>query len=155
LNQIATGSPVEDRVGRKYFGCPFPNLSQSLTCPKKAGMKRILLLVFVFTVAFSTYAQNPKEPNAQQGAFQYAYVTIEGKGFSKKLEVVVDLGDAPEQVEAGKKLSQTLTNKKSYAAVLNYMDAKGYELISYGENSFSFQGTGGTQGIILIMRKRR
>jgi hypothetical protein len=83
----------------------------------------------------------------------YAYITIEGKGFGKKLKVDVDLGDTPEQVKAGKEYSEILTNKKSYAAVLNYMAEHQFELVESREVSFSVQGTGGTYGIIFIMKK--
>jgi hypothetical protein len=38
-----------------------------------------------------------------------------GKTFSKKLNVEIDLGDTPEQIELGKNYSEILNNKKSYA----------------------------------------
>jgi hypothetical protein len=56
---------------------------------------------------------------------------------------------------AGKEYSEILTNKKSYAAVLNHMADNEYELVESRDNNFSIQGTGGTYGIILIMRKKK
>ena len=76
-----------------------------------------------------------------------------GKAFSKKLNVEVDLGDTPEQIELGKSYSEVLNNKKSYAAILNYMAEKKYELVESRDITGSYQGTGGSYGIILIMRK--
>ena len=64
------------------------------------------------------------------------------------------MGDTPEQLIAGKEYSEILTNKKSYAAVLNYMAEKQFELIESRDINFSYEGTGGTYGIILIMRKK-
>lgn len=112
-----------------------------------------LLLTLVCIIAFSAACFSQSNNQAQQ--FSYAYITIEGKGFSKKLKVDVDLGDTPEQVQAGKEYSEILTNKKSYAAVLNYMAEHQYELVESRDINSSFQGTGGSSGIVLIMRKKQ
>jgi hypothetical protein len=118
-------------------------------------MKNLKFIVIVtlalFLFDFST------ELFAQEHTYTYAYVSIEGKLFSKKLKVTVDLGDTPEQIKAGEEFSKKLSDKKSYAAVLNYMVGNEFELIetlSLEDNS-SYQGTGsgGTSGIIFIMRK--
>ena len=55
----------------------------------------------------------------------------------------------------GKEYSEILTNKKSYAAVLNFLAENEYELVESRDNNYSFQDSGGTSGIILIMRKKR
>ncbi|QRY60507.1 hypothetical protein [Sphingobacterium siyangense] len=64
-----------------------------------------------------------------QNTYLYAYIRVEGKFISKKLKVKVDLGDSDEQITEGEKLSEVLTNKKSYASILNYMSKIGYELL--------------------------
>ena len=108
-------------------------------------------------ISYTVSAQNFKDTafKNQSQAYSYAYITIEGKGFGKKLKVNVDFGDTPQQIKIGEEYSETLTNKKSYAAVLNYMSENGYELVGSGDNSFSYQGTGGTSGIIFIMRRKK
>lgn len=80
---------------------------------------------------------------------------IYGKPFSKKLKVVVDFGDEHDQIQKGEKYSEALTNKKSFAAVLNYMVKDGYELVESLELISLSQGNGGTQGISFIMRKSK
>lgn len=118
-------------------------------------MKTILLLISltICLPAFSQGIQMEKEP-----ALSYAYISIQGKVFSKKLKVVVDVGDTPEQIKAGQQYSEILTDKKSYAAVLNFMVDNGFELIDTLtlEDNSSFQGTGsgGTTGIIFIMKRK-
>lgn len=113
-------------------------------------MKLILTLACIIAFSAACFSQS----NNQAQPYTYAYITIEGKGFGKKLKVDVDLGDTPEQVQAGKEYSEILTNKKSYAAVLNYMAEHQYELVESRDISFSFQGTGGSSGIVLIMKKK-
>lgn len=119
-------------------------------------MRLILTLMSIITIYFSSHAQNIQkgELNSQAQVYSYAYIAIEGKVFSKKLKVEVDLGDTPEQVKAGKEYSEILTNKKSYAAILNYMTENQFEFVESRDNISSFQGTGGTDGIIFIMRKK-
>lgn len=85
--------------------------------------------------------------------FSYAYIRVEGKFLSKKLKVKVDLGDSDEQIEEGEKLSEILTNKKSYAAILNYMSKIGYELVNTFDLTDNYNGSGGTSGIIYVMKK--
>jgi hypothetical protein len=120
-------------------------------------MKLFLTSIFLLIVLQSASGQNIKDSidRNQSEHYTYAYVSIEGKGFGKKLKVDVDLGDTPEQTMAGKEYSEILTNKKSYAAVLNHMADNEYELVESRDNNFSIQGTGGTYGIILIMRKKK
>jgi hypothetical protein len=120
-------------------------------------MRLLLTLAFIIAARYAAIAQNYKDTayKNESQTYYYAYITIEGKGFGKKLKVEVDLGDTPEQMKAGKEYSEILTNKKSYAAVLNYMSANEFELVESRDNSFSFQGTGGTYGIIFIMKRKR
>lgn len=119
-------------------------------------MRLILTLALFITISFTSYSQDVKSGERTNHAQvnSYAYITVQGKGFGKKLHVDVDLGDTPEQIKAGKEYSEILTNKKSYAAVLNYMAENDFELIESRDISFSYQGTGGTAGIIFIMRKK-
>ncbi len=91
---------------------------------------------------------------AQEQNYSYAYISINGKLFSKKLKVEVDFGDTPEQITEGEKYSEILTNKKSYAAVLNYMVANHFELVDTLDYTITSQGSGGTYGIVFIMRKK-
>ena len=120
-------------------------------------MKLILTLMCITAICFFSHAQNiqPGELNSQAQRYSYAYITVEGKVFSNKLKVQVDLGDSPEQLKVGKEYSDILTNKKSYAAILNYMTENQFEFVESRDNIMSFQGTGGTDGIIFIMRKKR
>ena len=92
---------------------------------------------------------------SQDQTYAYAYISIEGRLFSKKLKVTVDFGDTPEQIKAGVEFSEILSNKKSYAAVLNYMVENEFELVETLEYNYSSQGSGGTYGIVFIMRKKK
>ena len=120
-------------------------------------MRFLFILTFIVAVFYAASGQNIKDTDYknQSQTYTYAYITVEGKGFGKKLKVDVDLGDTPEQIKDGKEYSDILTNKKSYAAVLNYMADNEYELVESKDYSFSIQGTGGTYGIIFIMRRKR
>lgn len=118
-------------------------------------MKTILLLISLTLClpAFSQGIQMEKEP-----ALSYAYISIQGKIFSKKLKVVVDFGDTPEQIKAGQQYSEILTDKKSYAAVLNYMVENDFELVETltleSHSTAGGNGSGGTSGIIFIMKRK-
>jgi len=92
---------------------------------------------------------------AQDEQYYYAYLSIHGKLFSKKLNVDVDFGDTPEQIEESSKYTEILSEKKSYAAVLNYMVDLHYELVETMDYTYITQGTGGTSGIAFIMRKKK
>ncbi len=91
---------------------------------------------------------------AQDSTYSYAYISVRGKLFSKKLKVTVDFGDTPEQLKKGEEFSEILTDKKSYAAVLNYMVDKKFELVETFDYIYTYQGSGGTSGIVFIMRRR-
>ena len=80
---------------------------------------------------------------------------VQGKAFSKKLKVDVDFGDTEEQQSAGEEYSKILTNKRSYAAVLNHMAENKFELVQTLELTESFQGSGGTSGVVFILKKRK
>ena len=120
-------------------------------------MKLFLTIALLGAILYGAKGQNIKDSaySKQSEQYTYAYISIEGKGFGKKLKVVVDLGDTPEQEITGKEYSEILTNKKSYSAVLNHMADNQYELVESRDLSVSYQGTGGTYGIILIMRKKK
>jgi hypothetical protein len=120
-------------------------------------MRLLLTLTFVIAVYITASAQNAKDTTIKSPVkeYSYAYITVEGKSFSKKLKVYVDLGDTPEQIIAGKQYSEILTNKTSCAAVLNYMSENEYELVESRDNNFSVQGSGGTSGVVFIMKRRK
>jgi len=119
----------------------------------------ILTLSFIVTIGLTAF---PKEGHVttikhqtQVQQYSYAYIAVYGKLFSKKLKVEVDFGDTPEQIKAGKEYSEILTNKKSYAAVLNYIVENQFDLVETLDYSETYQGTGGTYGIVFIMRKKK
>lgn len=118
----------------------------------------ILISAFIATINLTAFSQEVQkteiENQAQNQIYSYAYILVEGKAFSKKLKVEVDLGDSPEQIRNGSEYSETLSNKKSYAAVLNYMAERQFELVETRDYIFTYQGTGETSGIIFIMRKK-
>ncbi len=107
----------------------------------------IFLALILTTLSTGLFAQDYK--------YEYAYISVSGKMFSKKLKVNVDFGDTPEQIKAGEEYSEKLTNKKSYAAVLNYMVENQFELVETLDYTSNYEGTGGTSGIVFIMRKKK
>jgi hypothetical protein len=115
-------------------------------------MKNSKFLIAILVAMFLTTYSN--DLVAQDQEYSYAYISIHGKIFSKKLKVIVDLGDSPEQIIAGDKYSEKLTNKKSYAAVLNYMVENQFELVETLDFIYTYQGSGGTSGIVFIMKKK-
>lgn len=79
---------------------------------------------------------------------------MSNKSLSKKLKVNVDLGDAPEQQEEGKRLSDELDNKESHAAILNYMAERDFDLVETIVKQHPHStDAGALDGIIFIMRK--
>jgi len=118
-------------------------------------MHKLLLTIFLFTCCLGETSAHYKidSPTELQTTFSYAYIRVEGKFLSKKLKVKVDLGDSDEQIAEGEKLSDILTNKKSYASILNYMSKIGYELVNTFDLTDNYNGSGGTSGIIYIMKK--
>jgi hypothetical protein len=119
------------------------------------GMKGLCLAFFACVCSLTGYCQESAGDTASRrpSILNYAYIRVEGKAFSKKLAVKVDLGDKLDEIELGKEYSDMLNNKKSYAAILNYMSEKGFELVETHEISYSYAGTGETYGVILIMRR--
>jgi hypothetical protein len=109
------------------------------------------VLAFFFAVTLLTL---PLEIAAQEPDYSYAYISVHGKIFSKKLKVEVDLGDSPEQIAEAEEYSQQLTDKKSYAAILNHLVANGFELVETLDASFAYQDTG-TTGIVFIMKRKK
>lgn len=120
-------------------------------------MYKLVAAVFLIICSLNiSLAQIPvNSPNQKQNTFSYAYIRVEGKFLSKKLKVNVDLGDSDSQIEDGETLSEILTNKKSYAAVLNYMSEIGYELVNTLDLTSSFNGSGGSSGIVYVMKKAK
>lgn len=119
-------------------------------------MRKFIMIALIATISFNAFSQTEKETSQ---TISYAYISVSGKLLSKKLNVIVDLGDLPEQIKAGQEYSQVLTNKKSYAAILNYMVENDFELVETLtlEEGSSYQGTGngGTCDIIFIMKKKK
>jgi hypothetical protein len=115
---------------------------------KKTNSVLRIILALILTVFFT-------ELFAQDQTYSYAYISVAGKLLSKKLKVEVDFGDTPEQIKAGKEYSELLTNKKSYAAILNYMVESEFELVETLDYMETYQGSGGTSGIVFIMRKKK
>lgn len=114
-----------------------------------------MLIAALFLVSHFSFAQVKDIQDPEDTKYSYAYISVAGKLFSKKLKVEVDFGDTPEQITQGHEYSEYLTNKKSYAAVLNYMVEQQFELVNTLDLAESYQGTGGTSGIVFIMKKRR
>ena len=120
-------------------------------------MKKILTLVFIATLSLSANAQDAsgiQMKHSHDQIFSYAYITVQGKFLSNKLKVEVDLGELPEQIKESEDYSKILTNKKSFAAILNYMAENHYELVETLDNLYPNQGTGGIAGIVFIMKKK-
>ena len=121
-------------------------------------MRITLALVFILvsSMAFSQVVEKAETKKADQdNAYAYAYISVKGKVFSKKLKVEVDFGDSAEQLKSGEAYSAILTNKKSYAAILNYMVESDFELVETLDYTSTYQGTGGTSGIVFIVRKKK
>jgi len=124
-------------------------------------MKHTLTLLILTILSLTGFSQtqndppNNKEtyPQTKAKTYTYAYILVEGRLFSKKLKVKVDLGDSSEQLKEGEEHSRKLTDKKSYAAILNYMVENQYELSQTLDYTLSSDGDGGTSGIVFIMKK--
>jgi len=124
-------------------------------------MKKLILLVCLLTITSFVFGQSVSETklttvnNTGTQKYTYAYIVIKGKFLSKKLKVDVDLGETEEQMKVGKEYSDFLTNKKSYAAILNHMVDNGFELVETVDYNYVYSGDGGTSGIVFIMKKKR
>lgn len=119
-------------------------------------MRMILTFTFIAAICMTSFSQDVQktEIKNQAQSYSYAYIEVEGKSFSKKLKVDVDFGEMPEQIELGKEYSGILTNKKSYAAILNYMSGRQFELVETRDNTYMYNGTVRIDGIVFIMRKK-
>jgi hypothetical protein len=116
-------------------------------------MKKVrIVLSGILIVLFTSFSTDSK---AQEQTYTYAYISIAGRLFSKKLAVQVDFGDTEEQIADGEKFSEFLSEKKSYAAVLNYMVDNKFELVETLDYTYSYEGSGGTSGVVFIMRKMK
>lgn len=114
---------------------------------KKIFFSAVLFVAFGTVFSFDAFSQDE--------SYSYAYVSVKGKVFSKKLKVQVDLGDSPQQIKEGEKYSNVLHNKKSYASIINYMVEDQFELVETLEFIELSNGTGGTTGIVFLMRKKK
>lgn len=112
-------------------------------------IKPILLVALTFFFSADLIAQD-------KDALSYAYIVIEGRTLSRKLNIRVDFGDSPEQIKAGQEYSELLTGKKSVAAILNHMAENRFELVeTLTVTDGAFEGTSsGTSGIIFIMKRK-
>jgi len=116
-------------------------------------MKSIAIILTLLLTSFST------ELMAQNQSIDYVTIEIKNKVFSKKLKVEVDFGDSKEQISLGKEYSKQLNGKKSLTAILNYMNEKGFKFLETltieSTSSYDGTGSGGTSGILLIMKKNK
>lgn len=122
-------------------------------------MKTLAITILFFSLTSMVFGQgyNTPTPYTQHQSAQkyaYAYIVVKGKFLSKKLKVNVDFGETEEQMKAGKEYSDFLTNKKSYAAILNHMVENHFELVETLDYMDVTDGNGGTSGIVFIMKKR-
>lgn len=119
-------------------------------------MYKLALVIFLTVCCLSnSTAQYTEKPLSEKNnPLSYAYIRVEGKFLSKKLKVNVDLGDSEAEIKEGDRLSDILTNKKSYAAILNYMSELGYELVNTLDLTSNANGSGGTYGIVYVMKKQ-
>ncbi|EAZ80813.1 hypothetical protein [Algoriphagus machipongonensis] len=113
---------------------------------KQNHLASIVLLVALFFISQHSTAKGFNYP--------YAFISITGDPFSDKLNVKVDFGDNPEQIIEGEKLSEILSEKTSYASVLNYMSGLGFVLVETMVTTNQHNGNGGTSGFVFIMRKK-
>ena len=106
--------------------------------------KILIVSLFVLLIQDTISAQTSEE---------YVYISVSGRLFSKKLNIVVDFGDKAEEIVKSKKYTEILTGRKSYIGVLNYMSEEGYKLVETLEFTSLYQGTGGTSGLGFILKK--
>lgn len=121
-------------------------------------MKRYLILFLFFFLGTATYAQEQRERPPQKDAleiYDYVYIKVEAKFLSSRLKVTVDLGETEEQIRAAETLSYNLTNKRSQVAILNYMSALGYEVVSSHALNSMKDGDGGSYATVYIMKRPR
>lgn len=109
-------------------------------------MKKIAFLLILF-IGFNGLSQEIE--------YNYAVVTVKDGSFSKKKNVEVDLGDTPNQLKQGEEFSESLNKSKSHAAILNFMSAHKYVLVETKTVSASYNGSGGSYGVVFIMRKQK
>ena len=114
-------------------------------------MTKSNLVIIIFLVSMLSIPSNGLF--AQDKPYEYAYVSIDGKSFSKRLKVKVDFGDKEEEINKGKDYSKILSDKKSYVAILNYMLEHEFELVESFVN-YSVGGSDDTAGIVFLMKKK-
>lgn len=113
----------------------------------------ITVTLFFISTDISSFTTDRKADGSfETKPIAYAVIKVSGKALSKKLNVNVDFGDAPEQLKEGKRYSELLSSRESYAAVLNGMEEVGYELVQTLTTTSSLDG--GTSGLIFIMKNK-
>lgn len=117
-------------------------------------LKFIMLGISFIFFTFKGLSQDEKSSTVPDSC-NYAFIKVSSKSLSKKLSVEVELGDSNGQEQQAKGFNEILNNKKSYAAILNYMASHGFVLQHTLDLTSSFQGSGGTTGMIFIMRKMK
>ena len=121
--------------------------------------KHHLIAILLFSATLNVSGQTTNDSTGgstkQTLRLSYAYIKIEHRAFSNKLTVFVDLGNTEEQLKEAKLFTDSLNGITSLAAVMNFMSEHGYEYVSSHALVVTAQGTGGTSGLYLIMRKPR
>lgn len=122
-------------------------------------MRLPLAIAFTAMMSLSAFAQATNEAvtkNQIQNVEtpKYVYLTIEERGLSSKLDVKVDFGDTEQLIKLGEEYSKALTGKRSYAAILNYMAERNYELVERKELVNYYKDNTRTNfGVTYIMKK--
>ena len=75
-------------------------------------MRNILMLALIVAINLTAFSQDNQTEKEKDHAFSYAYISVEGKIFSKKLKVEVDLGDTPEQIKTGQGIYRNSNKQK-------------------------------------------
>ena len=109
------------------------------------------LSIVCLTVLFALL---PTEGMAQKEPIDYAFVVIQGKPFTKKMRVLVDLGGSPGQRHEAERLAALFPEITSYATVLNEMTAQGYDLEQVLVREIGVAVNGGSSADMLNMRKQ-
>jgi len=101
----------------------------------------ILLLLYTVTIK----AQKTEE---------FAFITIKGKFFSKKLKTRIDFGEGEEAIKKSEKFESDLKDAKSFVTILNYMSEAGYEMDSPNDFIGMYHNTW-SKDMYFIMKTKR
>lgn len=111
-----------------------------------------IIATCIVTAFFITCSLKAK---SQADTCLYAFIEMHRNSFNDKIRIDVDLSDTPEQIKTGKEYTELLTNKKSYAAILNFMEQNQFKLVQSLVLTENVQGSGGSSGMVFIMRKKK